>query len=103
MIWAIMSRLCALMSVRAISMPANSGTLRRSETSFLVKPTLPAPMMAILKVISRVPSVQPALRWSTRAKAGSQSPWAARRSLVSAQIWSRSSSAAVCGSSMAAW
>ena len=40
-----------MMSVRAISMPANSGTLRRSETSFLVKPTLPAPMMAILKLM----------------------------------------------------
>ena len=37
-----------------------------------------------------------------RAHSGSQSPWAASRSSTSAQIWSRSSSAAVCGSSMAA-
>ena len=46
---------------------------------------------------------QPALRCGTRAHSGSQSPCAASRSWVSAQIWSRSSSAPVCGSSIAAW
>ena len=34
---------------------------------------------------------------------GSQSPWASMRSSTRFQIWSRSSSAAVWGSSMAAW
>ncbi len=38
-----------------------------------------------------------------RAHSGSQSPWRARSASVSCQIWSRSSSAAVCGSSIAAW
>ena len=40
---------------------------------------------------------------STCAHFGSQSPCAARSSSVRSQIWSRSSSAPVCGSSIAAW
>ena len=46
-----MSRLCWLMSVSATSISANSGTHRMSVKSFRVKPTLPAPMMAILKLV----------------------------------------------------
>ena len=38
-----------------------------------------------------------------RAHGGNQSPWAAMRSSTRFQIWSRSSSAAVCGSIIAAW
>ena len=38
-----------------------------------------------------------------RAHSGSMSPWARQRSSTSDQIWSRSSSAAVCGSIIAAW
>lgn len=39
---------------------------------------------------------------AVRAHSGSQSPWVASRSSTSDQIWSRSSSAAVCGSIIAA-
>lgn len=42
-------------------------------------------------------------RLGWRAQAGSQSPCAASRSSTRCQIWSRSSSAAVCGSIIAAW
>ncbi len=40
--------------------------------------------------------------YALRAHSGSHSPWAAMRSSVRFQIWSRSSSAAVCGSIIAA-
>ena len=41
-------------AISAISIPpsANSATFRMSEQSFLVKPTLPAPMIAILKLMA---------------------------------------------------
>ena len=44
-----MDRFCSLMSMKASSMPANSGTARMSPTSLRVNPMLPAPMNATLK------------------------------------------------------
>ena len=44
-----MDRFCSLMSMKASSMPANSGTASMSPTSLRVNPMLPAPMKATLK------------------------------------------------------
>ena len=41
-------RFCSLMSMKAMSMPENSGTVRMSPTSLRVNPMLPAPMKATL-------------------------------------------------------
>ena len=46
-----MSRLRSLMSWKAKRVSANSGTQRMSRTSRRVKPMLPAPTMAIFKVM----------------------------------------------------
>ena len=41
-------RFCSLMSMKAMSMAPNSGTVRMSPTSLRVNPMLPAPMNATL-------------------------------------------------------
>ena len=46
-----MDRFCSLMSMKASSMPANSGTVRMSPTSLRVNPMLPAPMKATLNAL----------------------------------------------------